>query len=72
MANNVLPTKQIPAAVEAEIAVIGSIFMEPSSLMVARDYVSSDDFYDIRNKLIYKTMIKNKFLKLKILNVIFS
>ena len=47
MANNVLPTKQTPAAVEAEIAVIGSIFMEPSSLIVARDFVTSEDFYDM-------------------------
>ncbi len=57
MANNILPTKQVPAAVEAEIAVIGSIFLEPSSIIIARDSISSDDFYDIKNKLIYKTMV---------------
>ena len=57
MANNNLPIKQMPSAVEAEVAVIGSLFMEPSSIIIARDYVNADDFYDIRNKLIYKTMI---------------
>ena len=57
MANNNLPVKQVPSAIEAEIAVIGSIFMEPSSIIIARDSISSDDFYDIKNKLIYKTMI---------------
>ena len=57
MANNNLPIKQMPSAVEAEVAVIGSLLMEPSSIIIARDYVNADDFYDIRNNLIYKTMI---------------
>lgn len=57
MASNSLPVKQTPSAIEAEVAVIGSLFMEPSSIIIARDFVSADDFYDIKNKLIYKTMV---------------
>jgi replicative DNA helicase len=57
MPNNSLPIKQMPTAIEAEAAVIGSIFLEPSSIIIARDSISSEDFYDIKNKLIYKTMV---------------
>lgn len=59
MPKGVLPVtnRQIPTAIEAEIAVIGSIFMEPGTLVVVRDSISADDFYEIKNKLIYKTMV---------------
>ncbi len=52
MPNNSLPIKQMPTAIEAEAAVIGSIFLEPSSIMIARDSISSEDVYDMKNELI--------------------
>ena len=54
---NVNSVKEMPKAIDAEIAVIGSIFVEPYVIINARDSLSLDDFYDIRNRLIFKEMV---------------
>ena len=54
---NELAQPQVPQALEAEIAVIGSIFMEPSIMVTVRDSVNPDDFYEVKNKIIYQTMV---------------
>ena len=48
--------KKVPQEIEAEIAVLGSIFMEPN--LILQVDLAIDDFYDSRNKLIYKAMKK--------------
>ncbi len=46
----------LPQQVEAEIAILGSIFINPSKIDEAIDLLESDDFFDQRNKLIFNAM----------------
>lgn len=47
----------IPRNVEAEIALIGCIFIDESLMVELSDRLLPDDFYDAKNKLIYRTML---------------
>jgi len=47
----------VPCNVEAEIALIGCIFVEESVVLQVADMLVPDDFYDAKNKLIFKTII---------------
>ena len=47
----------VPCNVEAEIALIGCIFVEESIVLQVADMLVPDDFYDAKNKLIFKTII---------------
>ncbi len=47
----------IPYEMEAEIALIGSIFLDESVIIQSADILVPDDFYDVKNRLIYKTMV---------------
>ncbi|MBR6072222.1 MAG: replicative DNA helicase [Acholeplasmatales bacterium] len=55
MANN--KEVKLPQEIEAEIAILGSIFIDPRKIVVAMDLLDEDDFFDNRNKLIFKTMV---------------
>lgn len=48
-------TKLIPANVEAEQAVLGSILIDPGAMSHVVD-LAADDFYDSRHRLIYEAM----------------
>lgn len=47
----------IPCEIEAEIALIGCIFLDENIIYQVIDLLTPDDFYDSKNKLIYKSMI---------------
>lgn len=49
---------KIPYELEAEMAVLGAIFIEPSTLISALDILEPDDFYDTKNKIIYRAMFE--------------
>lgn len=49
---------QIPRNVDAEVAVLGSIFLDESLIVGLLDQLSVDDFFDQRNKIIYKTILE--------------
>jgi replicative DNA helicase len=46
-----------PQNVEAEKAIIGSILLDPDSLLIASDIVKPEDFYHERNRLIYIALL---------------
>lgn len=48
---------KMPSEIEAEIAIIGSIFLEPSLILQISDLLLPIDFYDYKHQQIYKTMI---------------
>lgn len=47
----------VPHNLEAEIAVLGSIVLNESLMVELQDEITPDDFYDERNKIIYKAML---------------
>lgn len=47
----------VPANVEAEIALIGCILMDENLIIELSDILLPDDFYDSKNRLIYRTML---------------
>ncbi len=47
----------VPHNIEAEIAVLGSIVLNESLMVELQDEIIPDDFYDERNKTIYKAML---------------
>ncbi|MCM1130978.1 MAG: replicative DNA helicase [Roseburia sp.] len=47
----------VPANVEAEIALIGCILMDENLIVELSDILLPDDFYDSKNRLIYRTML---------------
>jgi len=47
---------KLPQEIEAEIAILGSLFINPGKINVAMDLLNADDFFDNRNKLIYNAM----------------
>lgn len=49
--------KEVPKAIDAEVAVLGSVFLDPSVMLNARDSLSVSDFFDQRNRLIFQEMI---------------
>ncbi|MBE6136909.1 MAG: replicative DNA helicase [Erysipelotrichaceae bacterium] len=48
----------IPFESEAEIAIIGCIFMDGNVIIQVQDILTPDDFYDSKNRLIYRTMLQ--------------
>jgi len=48
----------IPFESEAEIAIIGCIFLDENVIVQVQDVLSADDFYDSKNRLIYRTMLQ--------------
>lgn len=48
----------IPFESEAEIAIIGCIFLDENVIVQVQDVLSPDDFYDSKNRLIYRTMLQ--------------
>lgn len=48
----------IPQEREAEIALLGSIFIDENIIFEISDLLSPDDFYDSKNRLIYKAMLE--------------
>ena len=48
---------QVPHNVEAEVAVLGSVFIDETVLVEVRDELIPDDFYDHRNKVIFKAIL---------------
>ena len=48
----------IPCNIEAEIALIGCVFVDENILLEVSDLLLPEDFYDVKNRLIYKTMLK--------------
>ena len=49
--------KAIPCELEAEIAIIGCIFLDTNVIYQVVDVLIPEDFYDAKNRLIYKTMV---------------
>lgn len=46
----------IPCNVEAEIALIGCIFIDENLILEVSDILVPDDFYDVKNRLLFRTM----------------
>jgi len=46
--------RNIPANIEAEQALIGSILIEPERLDQIVSIVNSSDFYDVKNRYIFQ------------------
>ena len=47
----------VPCNVEAEIALIGCIFVDENIVLQVSDMLIPDDFYDPKNRLIFKTIL---------------
>ncbi|OMP66413.1 replicative DNA helicase [Domibacillus epiphyticus] len=56
--NDVLTDRVPPQNIEAEQAVLGAIFLEPSALTVASEILIPEDFYRSAHQQIYLTMLK--------------
>ena len=54
MAEQVL---NVPKSVEAETALIGCILIDENLILEASDVLAPNDFYDQKNKLIFRTMV---------------
>ncbi|ANZ57538.1 replicative DNA helicase [Fructilactobacillus lindneri] len=57
MNNDVLTDHTPPHSIEAEKAVLGSIFLNPDALPDAMEYLHADDFYKHSHQLIFQTMV---------------
>ena len=51
-----------PQNIEAEQAVLGAIFLQPSSLIVASEIIIPEDFYKVAHQKIYQVMLLKKYL----------
>ena len=49
-------TPVIPCEVDAEIALLGCIFLDQNLIFQVSDLMSPDDFYDNKNKILYRSM----------------
>lgn len=49
---------KIPSEVDAEIATLGCIFLEPSIFETVNASLTTDDFYDSKNKIIFKAILE--------------
>ncbi|WP_100332672.1 replicative DNA helicase [Bacillus xiapuensis] len=56
--SDVLTDRIPPQSIEAEQAVLGAIFLEPSALTVASEILIPEDFYRSAHQKIYNTMLK--------------
>ena len=50
-------TPIVPSEIEAEVALLGCIFLDPELIFQVSDIVSRDDFYDSKNKILYRVML---------------
>lgn len=50
-------TLTVPCNIEAEIALIGCILIDENIILEISDVLIPDDFYDAKNRLIYRTML---------------
>ena len=48
---------KIPSEIDAEIATLGCIFLEPSVFETVNSVLMVDDFYDNKNRLIFKAIL---------------
>lgn len=48
----------IPCDIDAEIAVMGSILMDENIIYQVSDILTPDDFFDSKNRLLYKVMLQ--------------
>ena len=48
---------KVPTEIESEIAIIGCIFLDPEIIYQVGDILTPDDFYDTKNRLIFRTMV---------------
>ena len=48
----------VPCEIEAEIALIGCVFLDENIIYQVSDLLAVEDFYDSKNRLIYKTMLQ--------------
>lgn len=56
--SDLLTDRVPPQSIEAEQAVLGAIFLEPSALTVASEILIPEDFYRTAHQKIYNTMLK--------------
>lgn len=56
--NKVVPQKQIPVNLEAEIGVINSLLIDDGLVSQVMDSLNPDDFFDHKNKVLYLTIIE--------------
>ncbi|OCA82199.1 replicative DNA helicase [Bacillus sp. FJAT-27225] len=56
--NDVFADRMPPQNIEAEQAVLGAIFLEPSSLTLATEILIPEDFYRASHQKIFNTMLK--------------
>jgi len=56
--NDLLLDKTPPQNIEAEQAVLGAIFLEPESLIVASEKLIPEDFYRVSHQKIFSAMLK--------------
>ncbi|KRM05740.1 MAG: replicative DNA helicase [Liquorilactobacillus ghanensis] len=57
MAGNLLTDRLPPQNIEAEQAVLGSVFLSAAALVDAMEYVQSADFYRRAHQIIFQTMV---------------
>ena len=48
---------QVPTEIDSEIAIIGCIFLDPNTIFQVADELVPEDFYDVRNRLVFRTML---------------
>lgn len=48
----------VPSEIDAETALLGCIFLDQNLIFETQDLLSQDDFYDNKNKIIYKIMLE--------------
>ena len=49
--------RTMPFSAESERAVLGAILLDEKAFSVAAEFLSAEDFYDERNRQIYRIMI---------------
>ncbi len=52
-----LNTPTVPSEIEAEVALLGCIFLDPNLILQISDIVTADDYYDPKNKILYRIML---------------
>ena len=53
-----MQTLKVPCELEAEGAILGCVFLDQNVIYQIADLLDADDFYDSRNRFIYKSMIQ--------------
>ena len=50
--------EKIPESLESEMAVLGSLLIDPASFYKILNYLDTRDFYSNQNQIIYNTLLK--------------